>query len=377
MKLLTRILAMLCAIVAQPFAVAASPEGLNNLDQALERLVTDQRENLGLVGLGVMIMSDGDVIASSVAGERKHRSGVPLTPQDKWHIGSITKSFTATLIARLVEQGTLSWDTKVGDVFVKSEGVNEAWNEVTVEQLLTHTSGAKSTFRPSLAMLFRKYEDTAERLVAREKLILEFMKSPLAAPPGSTFEYSNAGYVIAGVMAEKVTGLSWEDLIRQEVFKPLGIASGGFGAPKDHTAKLEQPRGHKSRLGVVVSTYSDPTLVIGPAGSIHMELGDLLVYANDHLQGNTGGGKLLEGPTYQKLHTPVLDNYAFGWATSPPTDWSNGVIIWHNGSNGAWDALLAIMPGSNTIIAVTSNDGRQIEANVTWSIFEKAAQLLR
>lgn len=355
----------------------AMPESRKS-QQSLEHLVAEQRSHLGLVGLGVMVMRDGEVIASAVAGERKHRSGVHPTDQDKWHIGSITKSVTATMIARMVERGELNWDTTIGDVLGDSFDVSESWRSITIAQLLTHTSGAPSSFRPPFSYLFRTYHEGAELSEARRTLVEKFIKKNPITPAGSQFAYSNGGFLIAGVMAEKLTGLSWEDLIRREIFAPLDLKTGGFGHPQDPKNELGQPKGHKKRLGFMHTTDDDPVNLIGPAGSIHMSMEDLLKYANDHLLGEAGGGKLLKAETYQKLHTPVLDNYAFGWVISSTEEWANGPVIWHNGSNGYWYALLAIVPSSNTVIAITSNDGRLASASdMGWPLLEKLADLTK
>src|SRR5690606_7572601 len=191
--------------------------------------------------------------------------------------------------------------------------VGESWRGITVEQLLSHTSGASSALRPPLSFLFRTYAEGAERTAAREMLIAKYMEKDPVEPPGTTFMYSNGGYLIAGVMAEKITGSTWENLVRQEVFNPLGIKSGGFGHPHEEAGELQQPHGHKSFMGFIKSTGADPVSVLGPAGSIHIGLQDLLIYGNDHLVGESGQGKLLKAGTYQKLHARVLDKYGFGW----------------------------------------------------------------
>lgn len=377
MNPITRGCVFLCALAAPCLAAAEPSSAQADLSRALQRIVSEHRDELGVVGFGAMVMRDGEVVASAVAGERKHGSGVALTDQDKWHIGSITKSFTATLIGRLVERGVMSWDTTIGEVFSDLTAMHERWRPVTLAQLLTHTSGASSSFKRPWSYYFRTHDEGAERSDARETLVADFLKNEPAAPAGTKFMYSNAGYLIAGVMAERKTGSTWEDLIRKEIFRPLQLRSGGFGHPEDLNRQLEQPRGHKTTLGFIVSADSDPVLVIGPAGSIHLSLRDLLVYANDHLQGAAGRGKLLRPETYERLQRPVLDNYAYGWIVLPNEEWAKGALIWHNGSNGMWDALLALLPGSNTIIAVTSNDGRRIgEGDKTWPILEKAARLV-
>lgn len=122
MNFLTPALSSLVALfiyVAPISAAEPSNTQIPDMNKSLSYLVSKHQENLGLVGLGAMIMQDGEILASAVAGERKHRSGVLLTDKDKWHIGSITKSFTATMIARLVERGELTWDTTIGEVYMR------------------------------------------------------------------------------------------------------------------------------------------------------------------------------------------------------------------------------------------------------------------
>ena len=367
----------LVAFVAPCLTLAESNTTQADLNQALQKIVSEHRSELGVVGFGAMMMRDGEIIASAVDGEREHGSDVALSVEDKWHVGSITKSFTATLIGRLVEQGVLSWETSIGEVFPEQTSMDSRWRWVTLAQLLTHTSGASSTLKRPWSFHFRSHAEGAERTAAREALVADILNNEPAAPAGTKFMYSNGGYLIAGVMAERRTRSTWEDLIRKEVFAPLGLKSAGFGHPADSTRKLGQPVGHKSTMGFIVTARSDPVEVIGPAGSIHMSLRDLVTYANDHLQGEAGRGKLLNAETYQRLHRPVLDSYAYGWVVLPNEAWANGTLIWHNGSNGMWDALLAMLPGSNTVIAVTSNDGRRMgEGDKTWAILEKAARLV-
>lgn len=354
-------------------AVQAEPK---HVQQQIEQLVAEYREHHGIVGLGVAVMRNGELVASTAAGERKYRSGVPVTNHDKWHIGSISKSFTATVIARLVERDQLNWDTTIGEVLGDSMNISASWAAITLEQLLTHTSGASASLRPPLSFLFRRYAEGEAQTAARTNLVARFMEKEPQELPGSTFIYSNGGYLIAGLMAEKITGLTWEGLVRKEVFNPLGIQSGGFGHPHKEAGDLQQPHGHKSFLGFIKSTGSDPVSVLGPAGSIHIGLQDLLIYGNDHLTGERGEGKLLNAETYQKLHTRVLDKYGFGWVINPDEEWANGRVIWHNGSNGHWDALLVLIPETNTVIAIAANDGRfTSKGDITWALMEKVAGL--
>lgn len=362
---------------AQPVsAINASQDEV--LEQTLSHLVNEQRMKAGLIGLGVMVMQNGEIITSAVSGERKKNTGVLLTDKDRWHIGSITKSITATMIARLVERGELNWDTSIEDVFHDTQDLHRSWGKTTLQQLLTHTSGAPSNF-PFMTN-FKHPPEGSERMAARESAVVSILRKPPESEPGSTFVYSNVGYTIAGVIAEKITGLPWEELIRQEIFRPLQIRTGGFGPPKDNGDKLSQPRGHSKLLGITIAaeTDDDNSPIMGPAGTIHMTLADLITHANDHLQGANGRGSLLTDKTYQHLHSPVLNGYAFGWVVSPHQDWARGPVLWHNGSNTMWYALVAIMPKLNATIAITSNDGNIVDAELSaWEIIKYISMMLK
>ena len=117
----------------------------NNDKSSLTELVTELREETKLVGLAAMVMVDGKVVDSAVAGERKNASGVQLQIGDRWHLGSVTKSITATTIARLVESGQMQWSDSIGMSFPNAS-IHQNWKPVTLRQLLTHTAGAPANF---------------------------------------------------------------------------------------------------------------------------------------------------------------------------------------------------------------------------------------
>ena len=330
---------------------SAGPEG-----SWLEGQVTGLRKENNLIGFAAMVMIDGKVVATAADGERMIRSGVPIELADRWHLGSITKSVTATMIARLIESGQMEWTETIGEHFAESS-VQEAWKDVTLEQLLTHTSGAPSNFPISVRLRGR---DLGARCTEeRRKAVLGVLAQKPDHPPGESFVYSNVGYTIAGAIAERVTGVSWEDLVKREVFAPLNLEESGFGPPKSPAATLDQPRGHRASFGwkSSVSDTEDNTPIIGPAGTVHMTLENLCRYATDHLRGELGQGKLLTAESYKKLHTPRLRNYACGWVVKPPSDEIPETAYWHNGSNTMWYALVVFIPARNMVVAVTANDG--------------------
>src|SRR5262249_36240094 len=122
-----------------------APQSDGPAGDRLAELVGNLRKENKLGGLAAVVMGDGKVEASADSGERKIHSGVPVEIGDRWHLGSITKSVTATMIARLVESGKMKWTDTVGERF-RDDKIHDDWKPVTLQQLLTHTSGAPANF---------------------------------------------------------------------------------------------------------------------------------------------------------------------------------------------------------------------------------------
>jgi len=338
---------------------------------SLASVVTDLRKEKKLVGLAAMVMIDGHVEGVAAVGERKKGSGVRLELDDRWHLGSITKSVTATMIARLIESGQMQWSDTVGECLPDAM-MHEEWKRVTLRQLLTHTAGAPPNFPLWVALKTPALGPECTR--ARREAVLNVVAEKPLGPPGERFAYSNVGYTIAGAMAERATGATWEELVKRDVFEPLKLAGVGFGPPK--SPSCEQPRGHKVVLGwkVSVDDDADNTPIMGPAGTVHMTLRDLCNYAMEHLRGELGTGKLLTAETYKQLHAPELSNYACGWVKKRPSYAIPHTLYWHNGSNTMWYALVVFIPGKNMAVAVASNDGDIDQAqSAAWKVVETSA----
>jgi len=342
--------------------------------ESFAQLNSKLRREKDLVGLAALVTVDGQVVASAVDGERKTLAGVPLELSDQWHLGGITASITATMIARLIEAGKLDWSTTVGECFPDA-AIHDDWKNLTFEQLFTHTSGAPPIFSDEVHAKFPPLgpELTRERRAA----VLEVLADKPDHPLGTKYAYSNVGYTIAAAMAEAKTGDTWEELVQREVFEPLALSSAGFGPPASPNAALPQPRGHRLYLGVKVAAEEDDdnTPIMGPAGSVRMTLADLATYANEHLRGHRGEGRLLSAETYQRLHTPRLRDYACGWGILTGSSISPLKIYWSNGSNTLWYALVVFIPERNMVVAVAANDGDFPTAEeAAWELVKSALQ---
>ena len=178
--------------------------------------------------------------------------------------------------------------------------------------------------------------------------------------PNPSYPIHHFGFIIAGAIAEAKTGKTWEELIRERIFQPLGITNAGFGAPGT-PGKFDQPCGHKQVGGKLVPLDSanpeaDNAPALGPAGTINITLKDWARFAQDQLEGVHGRGKLLKAEAYRKLHTPVTGNYALGWGAKLD-DAGVPLVITHSGSNGNWVADIRIMPKHDIIILLATNAG--------------------
>ena len=329
------------------------------LDSAwLQEKLDVLRHDLDLVGAGATVVVDGSAVASAVSGTRRQSSDVGVTLDDQWHVGSITKSMTATVIARLVEQGQLSWDSPLPDLLPATfDKIDPSWSKVTLVHLLNHTAGLPANF-PALAQ-FERPTDPDELHAARQRHLLKVLSSAAQSAPGQKMAYSNVGYTLAGWIAAEKAKTGWEQLMQQQLFEPLNLSTAGFGPPRG-TQPLDQPWGHRRNLFMRTPAppdgLADNTPIMGPAGTVHMSMADLGRYGWMHLQGETQDSSFLKSVTFQKLHQGGIGHYACGWVDQHK-DWADGRILWHNGSNTMWYALMVLVPSRNAVVVVVTNDG--------------------
>lgn len=286
----------------------------------------------------------------------------PVTNADKWHLGSITKSMTSTLVARAVEAGAIAWSDTIGAVLGTAiPDMRAEYRDVTFRHLCSHRSGLPGNIEMAQLMSFpRESDDARADRIAYARLGLQ--QSPRGAKE-ETFEYSNTGYVIVGAMLEAKLGAPWENLVREHVFNPLGMTSAGFGAPGTPGA-YDQPCGHAPGSTTVTNGQTEAPLVahppggdavtdnpaaLGPAGRVHANFEDVLKYLAAH---RDTAAPFLRRESWEALHTPPFGGpYAMGWARREG-------MLWHNGSNTLWYAEVIFDPARGLSAVAAANDGR-------------------
>jgi D-alanyl-D-alanine carboxypeptidase len=326
---------------------------VSDISQQLEQ----ERASIGVPGLAVAVIREGQLAAYGVTGNRRFGTTSPVTLDDKWHHGSNTKSMTATLAAIMVEKGFIGWETTLGDVF---PSVGGAWAGVTLKQLLANASGAPGDLVSSgiWSALWSFY---GLPTAARSFLLNEVTDEPLRFTPGSGYEYSNAGFALAGHMLETVAGTPWEALLVEHLFTPLGITSAGFGIPAT-PHHIDQPIGHGGAVNNPVigdpQRGADNPAAFGPAGTVHANLLDSARYVQAHLKGERGEETtLLPTAQWRLLHEAAFGNgYALGWSVFD-RPWAGGTALNHNGSNTQWHSTMWIAPARNWAVVVCMNFG--------------------
>jgi CubicO group peptidase (beta-lactamase class C family) len=311
--------------------------------------------------VAALIQIDGQLAAEGADGLRAVDRPEPVTIDDRWHIGSDTKAITATMIARLVERHVMSFDDTLVDAFPAfAKSMHPEYRKITVKQLLSHTAGLPQMNTDEEQTAYVEAVRSAGTLQAqRTAMARRALSLPPSFKPG-VFKYSNLGYIIVGAIAEARTGKSWERLIREEVFVPLGIRNAGFGAPGSAGA-YDEPHGHREANGTLLPVdpgepESDNPAVMGPCGTINIALKDWALFAQDQLDGPVGHGKLLRASTYRLLQTPVTDGVALGWLVERGPDGSPERLT-HSGSNTLWYARIMLFPKRHVLVLIATNSG--------------------
>ncbi len=322
-------------------------------DERVEKILAPVRDTNHLPGLIGAILTGDRITAIGSVGIRKIGSAQPFRVTDQIHLGSCTKAMTATIIGTLVDEGKLTWGSTLREVFPDAaREMHEDFQKVTLSQLLTHRAGLPA----NVSWWHLAGQTTTEQRYALLPLVLN---KPPENRPGSTYGYSNISYVLAGLMAEQVSGQSWETLMRRRLFEPLGMSTAGFGSP-GRPGSVDQPWGHRSIGGQVQATQADNAPALGPAGTVHCSITDWGRFAALHLAGDRGNAKLLKPSTFKALHTPPPGaEYAGGWLAVQRT-WAQGRTLSHSGSNTAWYCTIWLAPARNLGFLVAINQGGKV-----------------
>jgi CubicO group peptidase (beta-lactamase class C family) len=332
-----------------------------------------------VVALGASAFTIDRTSRAAVVGFRKNEDPTLASQSDKFHLGSCTKAMTATLVAKLIENGMVNWNTTLDEVFPDIK-VHPKYKIVTLEMLLAHQGGVTDDLSEfDSGILWRHLWDPQLPVkIGRKQVANEILSITPKFEPGTGFHYSNAGYIIVGSALEQVSGSSWEDLMEMMLFAPLEMNSCGFGAAGNAQANPpDQPWSHQYANGEITPIepgfFADNPTTLGPAGTVHCSMTDWTKFLQEHLKGFWSESHYLTTESFLKLQTPFLgsDYSPGGWFVAN-RDWADGVTLSHGGSNTMNFSLVWLAPKQKKgYISVTNSGGPGSEAvdeAVTWMI---------
>jgi len=337
-----------------------STEPARKIDDLLEPI----RATSGSPGVSVLVLRGGVVIAEGATGVRKLGDPTPITLADSWYLGADVHAMTSTLAALAVEEGKLAWTSTLGTV-LPDVPMHASYTGVTLERLLAHQGGAPEMLPEAVDQAMRVPGPARGR---REEAVRALLAAPSEPRSDGEARRSDAGYLIAAVMIERVLGGAWEDLLRTRVLDKLGM---GCAYDAQSATAVVEPWGHmlvgETLQPVAPGAAPEPAAAYGPAGRLRCPLRDWSKFVAMHLAGARGEPTALLGkPSFEKLHTP------FGTAFSQALGWNAVSRTWsgptpglnHDSSVPLFRALVWIAPGKNLAFLVVVNRGDAVAISV-------------
>jgi len=319
-----------------------------------------QYHDYGQFNGSVLVAEKGKVIYKNSFGMANMEWAIPNQPDTKFRIGSvsITKQFTAALILQLVDEGKIKLDGKLSDYLPDYR--KDTGGKITIHQLLNHTSGIPSyTSRPDFSA------EVSRDPYSVVDFVKKFASGDLEFEPGSKYSYNNSGYFLLGAIIEKVTGKSYETVLKERILAPLGMTNTGY----DHHAPILQKRAsgyQKTPAGYVNAAYLDMSLPYS-AGSIYSTVEDLYKWEQSLYE-----DKIVSAESKRLMFTPGLSNYGYGVVIADrpigKTDQKTKTIMHGGGINGFNSLLTRLVDKQQTIILLDNVGLGRYHGQITNSI---------
>jgi CubicO group peptidase (beta-lactamase class C family) len=295
-----------------------------------------------------LVAENGKVIFKKGYGEANMEWNIPNAPDTKFRLGSITKQFTSMLIMQLVEKNIIKLENKITDYLPYYR--KDTGDKVTIEMLLTHTSGI-----PSYTDREDFFEKVSKNYYSPDDFIKEYCSGDFEFEPGSKFNYNNSGYFILGAIIEHITNMTYEEAIKENILIPLGLNETGY----DHFENIISKRAEgyeKSGSGYVNAPYLEMALPYS-AGSMYSTVEDLfkwdLALSTEKLLSKKIMDEIFKGRVAARN-----SQYAYGWfIDSVSLDDKKYVVFTHGGGINGFNTINYIIPEKQQIVILFSNAG--------------------
>lgn len=317
--------------------------------QSIDDFVNQQMAQRHIPGLAVAVIRNGQVVVAKGFGKANVELDVPVTENTVFQLASVTKQFTATAILLLVQEGKLGLDDKVSG---RLPNLPATWANVTIRQLLTHTSGIKNYTETKDFGKRSRYDYTQDEML---KLVTD---APLDFPSGSKFNYSNTGYFLLGMVIEKVSGRSYGEFVQQRIFQPLGMTATRFNDIHD---LIKNRAAGYSWDGKVLQNadFVSPTQPFA-AGALVSTITDLIKW-----DAALNSDKILPKAVLESMWTPTKltdgaeSGYGFGWGVQ--TNKGHRIVGHGGGIDGFSTEIQRLVDDTVTVIVLANSDSAQTQ----------------
>ncbi|MBA3912312.1 MAG: beta-lactamase family protein [Acidobacteriales bacterium] len=337
-------------------AAALSPELRGKVDDIARTVLTDT----GVPSASVALVQDGQIVYAQAYGKARLEPSADATPAMRYSIGSISKQFTAAAIMKLQEQGKLSLDDHVSR-FVPNLTRGD---EVTIRQLLSHTSGYQDFWPQDYVPPFMLHDISAQEILER------WARKPLDFDPGTQWQYSNTNYVIAGLIVEKASGMPLLSFLSQNFFGPLNMKS-VWNTDQERLTQTDATGYMRYALGPLRPAPKEGKGWMFAAGELAMPASELALWDISMINQS-----VLKPESYRAMETEIVLKNGLGTQYGLGLDIRSAAghrMIEHNGEVSGFTADNAVFPDDRVAVAVLTNEDA---VDACGSIARKVAPLL-
>jgi CubicO group peptidase (beta-lactamase class C family) len=336
-------ISILCLIVflIPPAGAGQADEGKGRFKR-VDTYITAEAGEHSFRG-AVLVGMNGKVVFEKAYGIAEEEWNVRNTTTTKFRIASLSKQFTAACILLLQERGKLKVQDPISRYLT---GLPEAWRSITIHQLLTHTSGIPNYTDSSQLKKINRTGATPQEMIT---LVAD---KPLDFKPGSRWHYTNTGYILLGMMIEKISGQPYADFMKHNIFEPLGMMNSGYDRATD--ILKERASGYQIQGGLANADFIDMTIPYA-AGGIYSTVEDLYRF-NEALAQQ---GKLLSADSLKEMFTEYPEatyqgqNYGYGVVISRQK--FGKLLYYHGGGVEGFSSSIQRYPDERVCIVVLSN----------------------
>jgi CubicO group peptidase (beta-lactamase class C family) len=366
---LPALLLVICLLTLAPFRAqsGAIAPNLNGLDGFVEQVMKDWH----VPGLAVAIVKDGQVVYAKGFGSRDVKKGLKVTPDTLFAIGSCSKSFTATALAILVDEGKLDWDKPVRD-YLPDFRLQDAYATAHLRprDLVTHQSG--------LARHDRVWYGSP---LSRRELFdrLQYLES--SKPLHAKYQYNNLMFMAAGVLIERISGSTWEEFTRRRILDPLGMKTSNFSV-NDSQKTVDYSLPYQEQKGEVKEIPFRNIDAIGPAGSINSSVNEITQWLLLQLgKGKINGRQIISEKSLGEVHTPQIvsggdlkydesfyTSYAMGWGV---TSYRGHPALAHSGGIDGFSSQVRFLPKHQLAVVVLTNSSSPASSLIAASVVDR------